>query len=99
MSFFNVPENLGFYDHTFVLQAKLQLGLISPAFVTQNTPFLNNASEEECQKMKVLCDRLHGLYSDDLEEAARWNISFLGKLERPSLNTLEEKLLAVLEAQ
>ena len=43
MSFFNVPENLGFYDHTFVLQAKLQLGLISPAFVTQNTLFLNDA--------------------------------------------------------
>ena len=38
-----MPENLGFYDNTFVLQAKLQLGLISPAFVTQNTPFLNDA--------------------------------------------------------
>jgi hypothetical protein len=42
--------------------------------------------------------RLSSLYSDDLEEAARWNLAFLGKLERPSLTALEEKLLAVLEA-
>ena len=45
-----MPENLGFYDNTFVLQAKLQLGLISPAFVTQNTPFLNNAFLEELKQ-------------------------------------------------
>ncbi len=56
-------------------------------------------SKEDCQSMKFLCDRLHRLYSDDLEEAARWNLAFLGKLERPYLTTLEEKLLAVLEAQ
>ena len=56
-------------------------------------------SEEECQSMKVLCHRLHRLYSDDLEEAARCTISFFGKLERPYLTTLEEKLLQLLEAQ
>ena len=49
--------------------------------------------------MKVLCHRLHRLYSDDLEEAARWNLTFLGKLSRPYLTALEEKLLQVLEAQ
>ena len=49
--------------------------------------------------MKVLCERLHRLSSDDLEEAARCNLAFLGKVERPDLTALEEKLLAVLEAQ
>ncbi len=56
-------------------------------------------SEKDSQSMKFLCERLHRLYSDDLEEAARWNLTFLGKLERPELTALEEKLLAVLEAQ
>ena len=56
-------------------------------------------SEKDYQQMKVLCARLHRLYSDDLEEAARCNLAFLGKLERPYLTALEEKLLTVLEAQ
>ncbi len=56
-------------------------------------------SEEECQDMKVLCERLQCLSSDDLEEAASCNLAFLGKLERPYLTALEEKLLQVLEAQ
>ena len=38
-------------------------------------------------------------FRDDLEEAARWNLAFLGKLERPYLSALEEKLLELLEAQ
>ena len=49
--------------------------------------------------MKFLCHRLHRLYSDDLEEAARWTVAFFGKLERPYLTTLEENLLEFLEAQ
>ena len=56
-------------------------------------------SEKDCQEMKVLCHRLHRLYSDDLEEAARWNLAFFGKHERPELNSFEEKLLEFLEAQ
>jgi hypothetical protein len=44
-------------------------------------------------------DRLSSLYSDDLEEATRWNLAFLGKLERPYLTALEENLLEFLEAQ
>jgi hypothetical protein len=56
-------------------------------------------SEEECQRMKDLRERLHRLYSDDLEEAARCNLAFFGKLERPYLTALEEKLLELLEAQ
>ena len=56
--------------------------------------------EKDCQGMKVLCDRLHRLhrlYSDDLEEAARWNLEFFGKLSRPYLTPLEEKLLGFLD--
>ena len=49
--------------------------------------------------MKVLSERLHRLYSDDLEEAARCTLAFLGKHERPYLTPLEEKLLELLEAQ
>ncbi len=56
-------------------------------------------SEKDCQSMKFLCERLHRLYSDDLEEAARCNLAFFGKLERPYLTALEEKLLEVLEIQ
>ncbi len=56
-------------------------------------------SEKDCQRMKALCERLHRLYSDDLEEAARCNLAFFGKLERPYLTALEEKLLEFLEAQ
>jgi hypothetical protein len=56
-------------------------------------------SEKDSQKMKVLCHRLQGLHSDDLEEAARCTLAYFGKLERPYLTALEEKLLAVLEAQ
>ncbi len=55
--------------------------------------------EENCQAMKVLCERLHRLYSGDLEEAARWTVAFFGKLERPYLTALEEKLLEFFEAQ
>ncbi len=38
--------------------------------------------------MKVLCHRLQCLSSDDLEEAARCNLAFFGKLERPSLTAM-----------
>ncbi len=56
-------------------------------------------TEKDCQSMKFLCHRLHRLYSDDLEEAARWTLEFFGKLERPYLTAKEDKLLAVLETQ
>ena len=55
-------------------------------------------STADCEALTHLCDRLHQLYSDDLEEVARCNLDFLGKLDRPYLTALEEKLLAVLEA-
>ena len=56
-------------------------------------------STADCEAVSKLCARLSSLYSDDLEEAARWNLTFLGKLSRPYLTALEEKLLEFLEAQ
>ena len=44
-------------------------------------------------------DCLHQLYSQELEETARAVLDLFGKLDRPYLTPLEEKLLAVLEAQ
>ena len=55
-------------------------------------------STADCEAMAQLRDRLYSLYSEDLEEVARCNLDFLGKLDRPYLTPLEEKLLAVLEA-
>ena len=56
-------------------------------------------SESECQSMKFLCERLHKLYSEEMEGTARAVVEIFGKHERPELSALEEKLLAVLEAQ
>ena len=56
-------------------------------------------SEEDCQRMKALCVRLSSLYSEKLEEVARSVVQSLSQLKRPYLTALEEKLLAVLEAQ
>ncbi len=56
-------------------------------------------SEEECQEMKVLCHRLHRLYSEEMEGTARAVVEIFGKLSRPELNSFEEKLLEFLEAQ
>jgi hypothetical protein len=57
-------------------------------------------SEDECEQMQQLCDRIKRLRErDKLEELAYTFLGFLGKLKRPELTPLEEKLLAVLEAE
>jgi hypothetical protein len=56
-------------------------------------------SEKDCQRMKVLCHRLHRLYSEEMEGTARAVVEIFGKHERPYLTALEEKLLELLEAQ
>ncbi len=56
-------------------------------------------STADCEAMGKLCDRLSKLYSDDMEEAACALLNLLGKLDRPKLTALEEKLLGVLSAQ
>jgi hypothetical protein len=56
--------------------------------------------EVECERMQELCDRIKKLREkDELEESVYAFLGFLGKLKRPELTLLEEKLLAVLEAE
>jgi hypothetical protein len=53
----------------------------------------------ECQQMQVICDRINRVYSDSLEETVKSLLQSLGKLNRPYLTTVEEKLLNVLEIE
>ncbi|MBD2505377.1 hypothetical protein [Anabaena azotica] len=52
----------------------------------------------ECQQMLSICDRLARLFpSEDLEEAARAMLKYLGELKRPYLTPMEQKLLRLIE--
>ncbi|MBG1268329.1 hypothetical protein [Nostoc sp. WHI] len=53
----------------------------------------------ECQQMQVICDRITRVYSDLLEETVKSLLQLLGKLNRPYLTELEEKLLSLLESE
>ncbi|MBE8969538.1 hypothetical protein IQ277_25955 [Nostocales cyanobacterium LEGE 12452] len=53
----------------------------------------------ECQQMQVICDRIGRVYSDSLEETVKSLLQALGKLNRPYLTELEEKLLSLLESE
>ena len=53
----------------------------------------------EREQMRVICDRIARIYSDSLEETARGLLQLLGKLNRPWLTAVEEKLLSVLESE
>ncbi len=53
----------------------------------------------ECQQMQVICDRISRVYSDSLEETVKNLLQSLGKLNRPYLTAVEEKLLRVLESE
>lgn len=55
-------------------------------------------TEEECQLVQQLCDRIKKLREkDNLEETAYAFLGILGKLKRPDLSDLEEEMLTVLE--
>lgn len=55
-------------------------------------------TEEECQSVRQLCDRIKRLREkDDLEDIAYAFLGLLGKLKRPNLSDLEEEMLTVLE--
>jgi hypothetical protein len=56
-------------------------------------------SPEQRQEMEKISDRLVRLYSPELTGTARAILASLGKIDRPYLIPLEEKLLAVLEAE
>jgi len=53
----------------------------------------------ECEQVQVICDRIARIYSDSLEETAKSLLQLLGKLNRPWLTAVEEKLLSVLESE
>ncbi len=53
----------------------------------------------ECKQMQVICDRITRVYSDSLEETVKSLLQSLGKLNRPYLTVVEEKLLSVLESE
>ncbi|MEH2361065.1 hypothetical protein [Nostoc sp.] len=60
----------------------------------------------ECEQMQVICDacgglrlRINRVYSSSLEETVKSLLQSLGKLNRPYLTVVEEKLLNVLEIE
>ena len=59
---------------------------------------LFDCSTADCEAFAQLCDRLHQLYSQKLEEIAISLVDRLAKLDRASLTPLEEGLLKLLES-
>ncbi|MFN6453052.1 MAG: hypothetical protein RM022_012720 [Nostoc sp. EfeVER01] len=53
----------------------------------------------ECEQIRVICDRISRVYSDSLEETVKSLLQLLGKVNRPYLTAVEEKLLTVLEVE
>ncbi|MFW9261274.1 hypothetical protein [Nostoc sp. CALU 546] len=53
----------------------------------------------ECEQMQQISDRISRVYSDSLEETVKSLLQSLGKLNRPYLTVVEEKLLSVLELE
>ncbi|ODH01041.1 hypothetical protein A4S05_30820 [Nostoc sp. KVJ20] len=58
-----------------------------------------NYPPAECQQMQVICDRINQVYSDSLEETVKSLLQSLGKVNRPYLTAVEEKLLNLLESE
>jgi hypothetical protein len=59
-----------------------------------------NYLESECQQMQVICARINRLRNNEnLEEAARAMLKYLGELKRPYLTVVEEKLLSLIEQE
>ncbi|MBD2492327.1 hypothetical protein [Aulosira sp. FACHB-615] len=55
---------------------------------------------QECQQMQQVCDRITRLQeSENLEEAGRAMLKYLGELKRSYLTDVEEKLLSVIEQE
>ncbi|HYX16889.1 MAG TPA: hypothetical protein VE944_21565 [Nostoc sp.] len=55
---------------------------------------------EKCERMQEMCDRITRLReNENLEEAGRAVLKYLGELKRPYLTGVEEKLLILLESQ
>ena len=79
--------------HEFSCSVKVYQGEIT---IGLDNLRLTSFSTSDCEAFAGLCDRLHHLYSQDLEETAVALIDLLAKLDRPYLTSLENKLLGVL---
>ena len=53
----------------------------------------------ECEQMQLISDRINRVYFDSLEETVKNLLQSLGKLNRPYLTVVEEKLLTLLESE
>jgi hypothetical protein len=53
----------------------------------------------ECEQMQVISDRIGRVYSSAVEETVKSLLQSLGKVNRPYLTELEEKLLNILESE
>ncbi|MBW4429119.1 MAG: hypothetical protein KME50_33135 [Nostoc desertorum CM1-VF14] len=53
----------------------------------------------ECEQMQLISDRLALIYSDSLEDTVKSLLQLLGKVNRPYLTAVEEKLLTLLESE
>ncbi|WP_375503442.1 hypothetical protein [uncultured Nostoc sp.] len=59
-----------------------------------------NYLESECQQMQKICDRIRRLReNENLEDAGRAVLKYLGELKRPYLTLVEEKLLSMIEQE
>jgi hypothetical protein len=65
-----------------------------------------NYLPQECQQMQMISDAYGGLrlrlarvYSDSLEETVKSLFQSLGKVNRPYLTAVEEKLLSLIEKE
>ncbi|MHC5747860.1 MAG: hypothetical protein ACYTXT_39610 [Nostoc sp.] len=53
----------------------------------------------ECEQMQVICNRISRVYSSSLEETVKSLLQLLGKVNRPYLTAVEEKLLSLIERE
>ncbi|WP_258169542.1 hypothetical protein [Nostoc sp. 'Peltigera membranacea cyanobiont' N6] len=58
-----------------------------------------NYLPQEGEQMQLISDHISRVYSDSLEETVKSLLQSLGKLNRPYLTAVEEKLLSVLESE
>ena len=58
-----------------------------------------NYLPQECEQMQLISDRLARIYLDSLEETVKSLLQLLGKVNRPYLTAVEEKLLGLIERE
>jgi hypothetical protein len=56
-------------------------------------------SEDECEEIQALCERLYKIREHSPEPTVYSFLSDLGKIKRSSLTAIEDRLLSVLEQE